>query len=102
LARGASTPWKRVSGYRGGGTSAQSRAMHSTGVMMRQRDATSPTCVVGSGCKSGLECLRREQRCTKECKPSASSSDPDTCGAGWKCTMFVVNGVNAGASCTPN
>jgi len=31
LARGASTPWNRVSGYRGGGTCAQSLAMHSTG-----------------------------------------------------------------------
>ncbi|MBL9112153.1 MAG: hypothetical protein JNM74_22900 [Myxococcales bacterium] len=65
-------------------------------------DATSTTCSVGSGCKSGLECLRREQRCTKACKPQASSSDPDTCGGGWKCTMIVVNGVNAGAVCTPN
>jgi hypothetical protein len=32
-ARGASTTWNLVSGYRGGSTSAQSLAMHSTGVM---------------------------------------------------------------------
>jgi hypothetical protein len=38
FARGASTPWNRVSGERGGGTRAQSLAMHSTGVMIRQRE----------------------------------------------------------------
>ena len=38
FARGARTPWNLVKGYRGGGTSAQSLAMHSTGVMIRQRE----------------------------------------------------------------
>lgn len=37
MARGASAPWKLVSGYLGGGASAQSLAMHSMGVMIRHR-----------------------------------------------------------------
>jgi hypothetical protein len=39
FARGASTPWKRVSGQHGGGMSAQSRARNEAGVMIRQREA---------------------------------------------------------------
>jgi hypothetical protein len=34
----ANTPWKRDRGQRGGGTSAQSLAMNSTGVTVRQRE----------------------------------------------------------------